>query len=374
MCCISQVFLSVVKLSVTRGSQESFSALSWPDEPFFNYVCNAKDFSGQFISILTSSILNIIQLQQSGTKNLLKAFSVDTQISTSLSMSLAALTSFFQQVLLLPIYSFTVFRTILLCRIQGIIALISSDKNDGFYINVMSSKEASAAEALVGICLTQSQVTDSKQTSDTSIQGKFSGTMGNLITSAAQNFVLIQLEPVYHIIDAVLSYFAGIVYKLGDVFTSFFQSSCLLPNVYLIETVHCACNDTEVFIPKVRASEGLEKKAHWCSGTLYITKSDGSGQTIYNPYSYEQLLSKMTNESFYDFLTCSEKSSTCVAPNDPIISAQGFNLIQIITKCRQNYLRKQWDTAAYVWYDQYSLDSQVQVLFLSFHLSFLAGL
>jgi hypothetical protein len=49
-----------------------------------------------------------------------------------------------------------------------------------------------------------------------------------------------------------------------------------MPDFYLFKAPTCACGDDAVRIPAQRRNEGLEDKAHWCTGTLRMT--DGFGK------------------------------------------------------------------------------------------------
>jgi hypothetical protein len=53
-------------------------------------------------------------------------------------------------------------------------------------------------------------------------------------------------------------------------------ANCKMPDFYLFKAPSCACGDDAVRIPEQRRTEGLEAKAHWCTGTLRMT--DGFGK------------------------------------------------------------------------------------------------
>jgi hypothetical protein len=57
------------------------------------------------------------------------------------------------------------------------------------------------------------------------------------------------------------------------------SGNCKLPDYYLYKAPTCACGDDPVRIPAERRNEGLDKKAHWCTGTLRMT--DGFGKPMW---------------------------------------------------------------------------------------------
>lgn len=342
----SGVIISVMDVAANKKLE-----LTWPDDAFFGYVCTAKDVSADLVAVFTSTLNSIIQISQTGGPLLQRASNIDPDVHVSMSLSIASMTAFFHQVLLLPIFQLTAARMVFVCQTQGLLATLSISEFTGYNVQISSPAFEKSMGSMAGMCLTQNELTQYLQSGDARVRGVFSNTAGRMLTSAAQNVVRMQIEPAMHMLDATLAYVSGVIYKFGDVLKGFNLKKCLLPNVYIKNVINCACGDVAVSIPSVRANEGLNAKAHWCTGTLLLTKADGSTQAVYNPYTYAQLLQKVDKKTLDAYLACIETSLECNAPNDVVLSAQGFNLLQVITKCRRNYVKKQWDQGAYLIYD-----------------------
>lgn len=353
-----QMFMTIVKLSSKRGATGTLTEIAWPDEKFFSYVCTAKDSTAELVSVITSSMNSAIQLAQTGGPILERASKIDPSAHIALSMSITALTSFFHQLLLYPIYTLTIGRTILVCNIQGIIALFTVSKSKTYSVNIVPARFANATASMVGHCLTQGMMTRSLQTGDSRIRGALGNAVGEGFTNAIQTAARMQIEPAMHLYDGMLAYLGGAVYKFGEVLKGFNVKDCLLPNVLVKEMISCACGDTPARISYEQAFDTV--KAHWCTGTLFLTKADGSQQAVYNPYSFSTLQSKITPVRYAAYFTCLNTSLQCEAPNDDVISQQGFNLIQVMTKCRRNFAQKQWDPAAFIMYDKKKMTQYLQ--------------
>lgn len=344
----SEMFFVMLKL---KNRKNIVGDLTWPDETFFGYVCTAKDMSAEFTSILTSTVNSIIQLSQTGGPLIQKISNIDSSSHVSLSMTMSAMTGFFYQIFLFPIYSMTISRSILLCQAQGLISLFHIQSTGYFSIDLVSAEYADSYSAMTGVCLTESMNTQSLQLAENETVSKLGFAVAEIFTNIRELMKISQLVPFMHTVDGILSYISGILYKFGDLLTSLNLQKCLMPNVYAADAMTCACGDTALQIPLARQKENMIQKGHWCSGTMFLTKPNGDLDVVYNPFSYSELLALVTEQELKSYLDCLETSVICNAPSHPIFSQQGFNIIQIITKCRWNYVNKQWDAAAYVLYN-----------------------
>jgi hypothetical protein len=61
-----------------------------------------------------------------------------------------------------------------------------------------------------------------------------------------------------------------------------------MPDYYIFKAPTCACGDDPVRIPEARRHEGLEQRAHWCTGTLRMTDGFGNPKYIFNPLTYDR--------------------------------------------------------------------------------------
>lgn len=111
------------------------------------------------------------------------------------------------------------------------------------------------------------------------------------------------------------------------------------------------------------AQEGIDNRAHWCSGTLRMNDGFGNPLYVYNPFSYDELLQRIGPPGAIDqYLLCisqlqagssssSSSSTRCEAPTIPEIEEQGVSSISVIERCKSNYQQKQWDVGSFMLYD-----------------------
>ena len=139
--------------------------------------------------------------------------------------------------------------------------------------------------------------------------------------------------------------------------------SCKLPDASAKRTFSCACGDTPYQIIPARSSGTWEDGEHWCSGTLAFLGYDGGAQTIFNPYSLDDLRAKMASPpsglALDAYLECvSTNTGTCAPPADPVFQQQQVSMVAVFQRCLQNYASKQWDLGSYVLYNS-TLRSQI---------------
>jgi hypothetical protein len=79
--------------------------LLWPEDQFLCYVCQAKDRSAEFFSILTATVNSALQLSDSHVGFMFGgASNVDTNADAVLTISSTALNGFLHQVALFPLF------------------------------------------------------------------------------------------------------------------------------------------------------------------------------------------------------------------------------------------------------------------------------
>ena len=350
----SQVFISLVQIVATEGSAQSFADLSFPDDQFTDLICNSKDLAADLVSIVTATINNVYQAMYTGNIILQTSSSVDSNVFLSVSLSMTALTGFLQQVLLAPVFFMIASHTIVMCNMQGVVAVINlGTQFAGIQMNLLPTRYSSQSLPIGGMCLTNFMTSASSQLDSTQAQGVFKGMAGYIITQMTQliaSFKYRQYAAMLHLLDAGLAYLSSVINKFGDLLAGLDLKNCLVPNVYIGELLQCACGDDSVLIPAATSYQGVQEKAHWCTGSLFISKSDGTVQTVFNPYSFADLKAKLSNLAWEQYVNCTQISNNCVSPNIDYFAQQGVLLMQIITKCRANVVNKQWDAGAFAAY------------------------
>jgi hypothetical protein len=171
----------------------------------------------------------------------------------------------------------------------------------------------------------------------------------SLLQNAFNLLLIRQIEPLLHMLDGGLAYLSGVLGAMGQVLMAQFAAQCNPPDVYLADVVKCACGDTPLSITPARAAETWRDYALWCSGTLSMVDGTNNPFVVYNPYSYAELQAKAREMQAY--VDCASRSYKCKPPSDPVFDAQGVSLLNVLVKCRENFIENKWDPAAYVLFD-----------------------
>lgn len=343
------VFMVLLELSTRQDVREV--TLSSPQDAFFGKICAAKDLSAEFSGVIMSTVNSALQLAQVPVPILQDTAKLDSNANTILSLTTAALTSFFHQVGLLPIYMLAVSHKIMMCQIQGYVSLLSTV---GFSINLVPANLLSASDGVSGQCLAQSTQVDVLQTGDAASKRSAGARVATLLTGAGQQEVMRRLDPLIHMFDGTLTYLIGVLGSFAGVLQTMDLQNCVVPDVTLQYAMQCACGDQAMAISAQRRAEGVAKYAYWCSGTVSVIDAQNKVRVVYNPHSYQELQT-LIGDLLDQYLKCTASSNSCTPPNLPVFQKQGVNAIQVLTRCRQNYVNQQWDQAAYVQYDARAL-------------------
>jgi hypothetical protein len=320
--------------------------VSFPEDAFLGNVCAAKDVSAELISILTATVNSAAQRAQAVGRVLSLVSPLDSNVNTAMSMSSAAVTGFLNQIALLPVYVLSVGHKVMMCQVSGTLAVIGQT---GFSINIQPAK-FSATDAVAGQCLTRGAEIGAQQTGDARTLSSTGSQVSQMLTYMASGSAVKRLEPFMHMADGALTYLIGVAAKLGDVMQALDIQRCILPDVTLPSTVRCACGDKPLQIAAARRKEGVQEFAMWCSGTISLVDGGNHLQVVWNPYSYEQLQA-IVGSRLDAYLEAASRDPLAQVPNDPVFAAQGVSMFAVLTRCRQNYVNKQWDPAAFARFD-----------------------
>lgn len=93
---------------------------------------------------------------------------------------------------------------------------------------------------------------------------------GQFLAQVRTAYKLKALEPVKHMVDALLTWSIGVVSGLQDVTATLDMAHCRLPDFYMQDVFKCACGDSSFAIPKQRANENYMNSAFWCSGKFHV--------------------------------------------------------------------------------------------------------
>ena len=335
----------VVKLSTRKVGGVD---IAFPEDAFMSQICVAKDGDAHLFSIATSMLNSALQLGSADVGYIYHgAVNVDTNADAALTVTMMAVTSFLHQMSLLPIYTMVATHQILMCEVNGMLAVIDAT---GFRIRVQSASLSDASAIIAGQCLTVGDEMLARYPTENqnALGYKLSSTLQNML-----NLVLIQeIQPGLSYLDALLTYLSGIATSMGGILMTQYMALCNPPDTYLQDVAKCACGDTGLVIPDARATADFSNfDGLWCTGTLGMIDGSNGAFIVYNPYTYRQLQAMSSGMQAY--LTCASQSYHCEPPTDTggEFAYQGVTLLNVLVKCRENFAKRTWDPMAYVLFD-----------------------
>lgn len=349
-------FVDIYMILLQLSTQPNIPGIdvSFPEDNFYDNICNLKDLSTEFFGILSSTVNTALQRAQVPTISMSNVAKVDSNANTALSMSTAALTGFLSQIAMLPIYIMAVEHKITMCQVSGVLLAPSAL---GFHVNIAPAS-FSSVDAIGGQCLFQGADTTSTETGDPSAVNAMFGLSASLLSMDSESNKLKRIEPLIHAIDGGFAYLIGITGKFADLLQAFDLKQCVLPDVTLKNTVRCACGDSALSISPTRKSEGISEFAYWCTGTISLVDASNRVRVVWNPYTYQQLQDKL-NGVMDAYVNTASASNVAEPPTDQVFVEQGVSMIAVLTRCRQNYVNHQWDPSAYVQYSQDMVNREV---------------
>ena len=225
------------------------------------------------------------------------------------------------------------------------------DEGD-FRLTLRQADGSEASDVIAGQCLTVGAEVLTNYPGDSPSSLAF--TVASVATNAVQLLLIQQIEPLLHAADATLAYLIGVVHALGVLVMSQNQALCNPPQFDLAAVLRCACDDHRLQIPAARREAGLEQGALWCTGVLSMIDGNGQPYYIYNPYSYAELQRMSAGLDAYAECVGSitGKGYRCETPTASVFQSQGVTLPNVLVKCRDNFIKKQWDPYAFALYNR----------------------
>ena len=217
----------------------------------------------------------------------------------------------------------------------------------GFTIRLYDAKLSNATSNAVGQCLTIGDQTLARYTTENRVQIGYK--IGRTLQSLFNLMLIREIDPLLHMMDGALAYFSGVIHSMGQVLMAQFVSQCNPPEIYLRDVVRCACDDTALAIPDSQAAQTWREYALWCSGTLSMVDGSNNPFVVFNPYSYAQL--QAMAKDMQSYVDCASTSYQCDPPLAPAFDMQGVSVLNVLVKCRENFVEQRWDPAAYVLFD-----------------------
>lgn len=278
------------------------------------------------------------------------ASDVDMNADAMVTLMTTSINAFFHQIALAPAYCLVVAHQTLMCQLNGVLAIFDPV---GVTIRLQSAELTGASDVIAGQCLS---VGDQTAVSDPALNLRsVAQTLGGMAENAMNAQFIRSVEPLYHMTDGTLAYLIGVMQSIGTLVKSQNLAKCNPPNFVLDELVQCACDDTALTI-RAPAEPSFDL---WCTGTLSMVDGNGAAFVVYNPYTLARL--HELNAGMQAYVTC--RSSTgghsCAPPRDRAFTTQGVTALNVLVKCRENFVRQRWDPAAHILFNR-SLHSLVK--------------
>lgn len=218
-----------------------------------------------------------------------------------------------------------------------------------FRLTIRGALDTPAGDLIAGQCLTvAAEVLASYPQDDPASLGLM---VTSIVSNALQRLLLIQIEPFVHMLDGFLAYLIGVVKAMGTLILSQNMARCNPPDFFLQDVVGCACGDHALRIPAGQRQAGLAERAHWCTGVLGMIDSNNQPYYVYNKYTYAELQAKSAGMANYTAcVSTSARGYRCAPPSEPFFANQGVTTLNVLIKCRENYVKKRWDPAAHMLY------------------------
>jgi hypothetical protein len=385
------------QVELTHNRREVFQ-IKWPARSMQQTTCTAKDSIVSMAATFTSMLGAVSHLMQDvSLSNEHSSANVDSRAHARYIMVLAATTNLLSAVMLWPVYQTIVLQKFVACTATDVTYTLlrvaeagSNGKQPQLAIKFKNNMDEAAETAGVSLCLTE-DVRQSLEDAGVRVQqvstdkkmkegNKITRIISDAISSTIDTVLAAKVQFTYHVADIWCTWTAGVIKGVMDIAQTVDWERCKLPVVDsgMRSLGGCPCNDKPYSVPQQQKSATWTETAFWCSGLLMLNEGDGSDRLVWNPFSLqellnlpgarkenakngivERLLAEMPESTDYEmYIFCMrEANSACeyFKPQHPRLSQQGIEVMQVISRCRENYKQARWDEAA-VMYSLFSVD------------------
>ena len=392
---LSRTIIGIVELSANRRATYE---ITWPAETVQMGVCNAKDAIIEFWGVFGAMVGSVSGVNFASHKDTSMSVSKEARTAGFVVMSATAfvelMSHFTMAVVYVPIISWKMME----CQLNSAFVVLTAGNN---VLRVGTAKFDKADEAAVGMCIQDKIKQELKDMSndktDEKLQEGMAAIGSNIVGMVSSSY----LGPMAFAFDATCAWALGVIKGLMNVFQVLDWTDCKLLDVDNAVVSRCVCGDKVASVPKEQREAKRAAHALWCYGPLMLTDTDGRDLLIWNPYSLSNLLEGSTVDDYLDCISmnrcnfhnllppgstetledyleclrlaplqsvwfdgaedefckrfkpytdCINKHVDCEAlkPRDDIFDAQGVEVMQVITRCRNNYQQKKWDEAAVI--------------------------
>jgi hypothetical protein len=395
----------IMTVELTYSRRQEFE-VKWPDTALRQQTCTAKDNIVSMAATLTSVVGAISHIMRDvSQQGLFGGGLVDARAHARDIMTLTAVTNLLTSVMLLPVYMTIVAQKVFSCTANDIsysisefVASAQEQRQPELKIDFGGNMQQAAERAEIAVCMSEDVAQALKDTGrhiqDVSTV-KGSGVerdvrkVVRLLSDALSSMIDVTLRTTVQFstafLDVSLTWAAGIIKGMMDVAQTVDWSRCKLPVVDngLESLGQCACGDEPYSIPASQRERDWTTQGFWCSGLLMLNEGDGNDLLVWNPFSLQELLQMkgsreesdtssfwsdvidnlgggrpgmftrrllQSQGDFDEYVACLQAKwpSECenLKPLDVRITQQGVEVLQVVSRCRDNYQQKRWDEAS----------------------------
>jgi hypothetical protein len=384
----------VVELSANR--REKYE-VAWPAEIKQMYTCRMKDIIIQFWSLFGAMIVNVItKVSKNKSKGAMAQSYADTTMQLSseartqamTTISTTAFVELMVQINMGVVYAPIVVWKIMQCKMDSAFGVLSTGSDTTFKLG--SAEFDKADEAAVGVCLGEKMKQALADVSDTNTNAALKSDISSLISNLSSMITGQMLGNFAFMYDAFFAWAGGVCTGLMNLVQVMDWARCKLPSIDNAVVSSCVCGDKPARIPTAQRQSKQMTDSLWCYGPLMLSNVEGNDQLVWNPYSLHELLQLGSGSqnlqqyldcismnrcnfenlipasvgSIDDYVKCVKSDGSCerfdaytqcvnekvdcnaLKPTDDVFEAQGVEIMQVITRCRNNYQQKRWDQAA----------------------------
>ena len=388
----------VVELSANRRQKYE---IAWPSEIKQMYTCRMKDSIIQFWGLFGAMIVNVATafskskskagLAQSYTDTTMQLSSeARTQAMTTISTT--AFVELMVHVSMAVVYAPIVAWKMMQCKLDSAFGVLSPATGSVFTLGAAEFKKAD--EAAVGVCLGEKVKQALADVSDANTNAALKSDVSNLISHMSGMITGEMIGNFAFVYDAFFAWAGGVCTGVMNVVQVLDWTRCKLPAIDNAVVSSCVCGDKPARIPDAQRQAKQTTDSLWCYGLLMLSDVEGNDQLVWNPYSLHELLQLRSGSqnlqqyldcvsmnrcnfeslipaavgSIADYVACINSNAlyepSCakfdaytaclkedvdcntLKPTNAVFDAQGVEIMQVITRCRNNYQQKRWDQAA----------------------------
>ena len=391
--------------SKTQSTAIHIEALS---DFYVSGMCETKDVVAAVSAVIPSLIytvydMSVEKIRQSPrvTRAQEESISPQAQLSTRTVVTFA--TEMINQVLLVYVYLIFVPQKVILCAADNIAELsgglvnivrtnIGGEDTDMCRFNIGSKVQAGfKSDADVVHEFMQMDSVALQVQGQTSVQRDANGMLMGVATSFAtagptakvlsmrksfKRYKFLQKGNglkkyvVMNNLNGALDWAIGVLFSISRMMSAFEPVDCR-PTPRMIQGVTgCVCQDARYGINAVAAAERMQDGAFWCSGVLRISDARGVVRYMLQPLSFATLRGELDAETGFNvmntYLECvSTNGRDCAMVFDTLPSAEvyqrwlsgGVNPLAVLTRCRENFAGKSWDSGIFAVYNNEVTDT-----------------